>query len=90
VRHGNRLYKPLICRDGVVGAAGKIAFTTHRQPPLQTLSVVVPTSVNWQKNTITLPSSSHFCLLVVLCLLPPYAFLPVGMVVVHVLQPLAR
>jgi hypothetical protein len=36
----SRLYKS-ICRDGVVGAAGKTAFTNHRQSPLQMLTVVV-------------------------------------------------
>jgi hypothetical protein len=32
----------MICRDGMVGAAGRAAHTKHLQPPLQTIPVVVP------------------------------------------------
>ena len=36
-----RPYKYMVCRDGMVGAAGQAASTNHRQPPLQMFIVVV-------------------------------------------------
>ena len=37
----NRPYKCMICRDGLVGAAGQTAPTKDYDPPLKNVSVVV-------------------------------------------------
>jgi hypothetical protein len=40
-RSGNHSYKCMICRDGMVGTAGRAASTKPHQPSLEIIRVVV-------------------------------------------------